>query len=200
MRQFTSEEFKWLFEKALQVRDKAECTYKQVGALLVRFADERFEIVATGYNHSITPFRRCTEEFILGKDGPAVNSFLHCNQTYVMNYAKGKLFNKRFLKLSYGQFIDKHRAFSEAFECHAELDAVFNLKPETFADIKGNLEDYFCVVTSEPCLNCCKYLCRLGVNTVYYLSPSLDYNLAYKVPVTMSVVAVDSNNWSIYKE
>lgn len=62
-------------------------------------------------------------------------------------------------------YYEKHHIFSEAYEVHAEMNAIIELGRNTSIDSYADLE-LFC--STCPCPNCAKMIAQAGIKKVYY--------------------------------
>lgn len=112
--------------------------------------------------NEIAKFSKCQSKqvgCIVVKDGRIISS--GCNGTPSGAVNCSKLFTSS--RMHEPEYREKHHAFSEAMECHAEENAILMA-----ARYGNNIEKSTFYVSMKPCERCLKMIANLNVKYIYY--------------------------------
>lgn len=131
------------------LKSYSTCSRLQVAAILVK--DSR--ILSSGYNGVAKGCKECNKIFTKNDDG---------SYSYIERSLESP--RQKITHLSYSQYREIHHAFADKYEVHAEMNCLaYALRNNT--DISGAQ----LILTTSPCLNCCKLILTSGIREVYYM-------------------------------
>lgn len=140
-----------------------------VKAIISRAGDDvevnlKQAIAFLGVTNSLKTLSKCTRLkvcCVIEKDGRIVSTgingtpkgYKNCNQIFTPD------------KLLDANYSAKHHEFSEAYEVHAEMNAILELGKNSSMDSYGELTLY---CSTCPCPGCAKMIAQAGIKNVFY--------------------------------
>lgn len=151
---------------ARTAKNYSTCSRLQVGATIVNSKSGR--VLCTGYNGTPSGISNCKDIFIKKDDHyyirKDIEKYLNFKYEGIYAFPFGDS-QPAYLDVSEYDWKKLHHDFSEAYEIHAEPNAIFNLYRE---GSNAKTEDLVMYVTTAPCPNCLKTIAGVGIKTVYY--------------------------------
>lgn len=143
-------------------QQRSTCARKQVSALIVK--DDH--IISHGYNGTPAGFLHCDDYFDATTNKAIVKEdldlLIKSSKFEYEMLVKNKMIKTEIVTSE--EFNIRHHIFSEAFEIHAEINAI------SYAAKAGrelNKADMY--ITLSPCVGCAKAIISSGIKNVYFL-------------------------------